>query len=445
VSKGARLPEGPPYVGLLKEDEAFLRWYLNVRRGSENTAAGYLRKMGNICAEHGINPKDLAKLSPVELNTFIGGLISAREEAGQRGSAIKSYVKALKSWLRFNAIKLELEPKLREDTPKYVDEKVFTRQQLASVLDHAGIREKVSISLIGFGGVRPATIGDATGTDGLKVHDFPELRIDAEKRKVEFEKVPTAVVVRRAVSKSRSAYTTFLPAQACEYVKQYLEDRMERGERLTPDSAVVTVTASNAAKEASRPLNHQKPYGEHITSTNIRNSIRKVIREAGFDWRPYLLRRYADTRMMHAEADGLIIRDWRQFWMGHSGDIEFVYTLQKGLDDDTLERMRDAYQKATNRYLVTSAEGTEEDLVTKIRKQILLTVYDQADVEKMRINDKSDEDVMALIREKLVAGIIGDAAQKVVKPDEVEQWLTKGWKWTGNLSDGRAVLEPAAR
>lgn len=45
MSKGARLPEGSPYVGLLKEDEAFLRWYLNVRRGSENTAAGYLRKM----------------------------------------------------------------------------------------------------------------------------------------------------------------------------------------------------------------------------------------------------------------------------------------------------------------------------------------------------------------------------------------------------------------
>ncbi len=45
-------------MGLLKEEEVFLRWYLNLRRGSENTAAGYLRRVGNGCAEHGVRPRE---------------------------------------------------------------------------------------------------------------------------------------------------------------------------------------------------------------------------------------------------------------------------------------------------------------------------------------------------------------------------------------------------
>ena len=52
-----------------------------------------------------------------------------------------------------------------------------------------------------------------------------------------------------------------------------------------------------------------------IRITNISDFIRKAIRDAGFTWRPYVLRRYFDTRLMMAESDGLIIRDYRTFWM----------------------------------------------------------------------------------------------------------------------------------
>jgi hypothetical protein len=66
--------------------------------------------------------------------------------------------------------------------------------------------------------------------------------------------------------------------------------------------------------------------------------IRKSIRMAGFSWRPYVLRRYFDSRMMLAQADGLIIRDFRVFWMGHKGDIEHTYTLNKKLSSDIIEK-----------------------------------------------------------------------------------------------------------
>jgi len=42
--------------------------------------------------------------------------------------------------------------------------------------------------------------------------------------------------------------------------------------------------------------------------------------------------------MMHAEDDKLLIRDYRVFWIGHVGDIEHVYTRNKGLDEQTLDK-----------------------------------------------------------------------------------------------------------
>lgn len=66
------------------------------------------------------------------------------------------------------------------------------------------------------------------------------------------------------------------------------------------------------------------------------------MRRAGFDWRPYILRRYFDIRLMIIEMDDVIIRDFRVFWMGHRGDIEHTYTLNKQLPKDVREKMRSA-------------------------------------------------------------------------------------------------------
>jgi hypothetical protein len=66
-----------------------------------------------------------------------------------------------------------------------------------------------------------------------------------------------------------------------------------------------------------------------IRTSNIGDAIRLPIRRAGFPWRPYVLRSYFETQMVIAESKGWVIRDYRQFFMGHSGDIEHVYTLNK--------------------------------------------------------------------------------------------------------------------
>ena len=74
------------------------------------------------------------------------------------------------------------------------------------------------------------------------------------------------------------------------------------------------------------PKSANKPF---IRSVNISDAIRAALRKAGFPWRPYVLRSYFDTQLMLAESKGLIIRGYRQFFMGHKGDIENTYTTNK--------------------------------------------------------------------------------------------------------------------
>lgn len=143
-------------------------------------------------------------------------------------------------------------------------------------------------------------------TDGLRLKDLPELKWDHEAKKVTFTTVPALVRVRAPISKLGHEYLTFLNAQGCEYVKQYLELRMMLGERLTPDSAVLT--QKYAIQEQERPNFRDrvsKKRGDLITVENVRDLIRSAIREAGFRWRPYILRRYFDHNMLlNATARG---------------------------------------------------------------------------------------------------------------------------------------------
>ena len=69
---------------------------------------------------------------------------------------------------------------------------------------------------------------------------------------------------------------------------------------------------------------------------------------------------------MMAESKGLVLRDYRQFWMGHKGDIENRYTTNKQkLPETVIEDMRAAYARSeeflqTNEKAETSEEKVKE-------------------------------------------------------------------------------------
>ncbi|MGP8123264.1 MAG: hypothetical protein ACLP8B_22405, partial [Xanthobacteraceae bacterium] len=226
---------------------------------------------------------------------------------------------------------------------------------------------------------------------------------------------------------------TFIGQEASNYLKDYLELRIREGEQLNLNSAMIT------------PKQKMKSF---IRTSNVGDSIRGCIRKAGFSWRPYVLRSYFDTQLMLAESKGLILRDYRQFWMGHKGDIENRYATNKQrLPESVVEDMRSAYARSEE-FLQTKTndETNEEKLARALRKQFLLLAGAKKDeIDKIDLADVGDEDFREMLRNQLL-GIrtTNNTKQKVVSVEEANDYLAKGWEYVAKVSDNKVVIKANA-
>lgn len=417
------------YKELLK-DKGISRWFDNLRAKSYLTATVYLRGLGYYCELTGLTPYEIlddAKSGKLR-NDFMD-FVRKMEREGKAGSYIARYKKVLRSWLGFNGMDFKFGVNIAYENraPRVEGERIPEKSELAKILRSGSLRARLAISLLAFSGLRPETLGNAEGTDGLKISDFPEMRID--NGKVEFDKVPTMVSVRYTLSKAKNSYFTFLSQEGMTYLKEYLESVMKEGDILTPET----------------PLFKLDPQGrishKFIRTQLATRDIRIAIKSAGYSWRPYVLRAYFATALDNAENKGLISHPWRMFFMGHKGDIEARYSTNKRLPPDMIEEMRAAYVKAS-KFLETEEKGIKEEDVAKITSDtmretaimILETAYG------MKLSDKEREELMALdineLQDKLRemfkdkrAEILNNGNKhKTIPERELERYLNQGWE-----------------
>jgi len=423
----------PSHIHLL-EDAEVRRWYENVRRGSRITADVYLRRLGGLCMRKNTTPAALARLGDRDATRLLLDHVSRLEAEGYAGSYIESIVKAARSWLSHNRTALTVKIKITgtEDTPTLLNERTPTSQELAGILRAGELDARAAAALIAFSGVRPISIGNYDGSDGIRVGDFLEVNIDRGEKKVEFEKIPALVRVRKCISKARHQYLTLLCEEGCRYLADYWEYRMRLGETFTSDSAAIR------ARFASK---------QFIRTTNVGDKIRNAIRVAGFTWRPYVLRSYFDTQLMLAESKGLVMRDYRVFWMGHKGDIEHRYTTNKHrLPEPVIEDMRQSYRRA-QKYLQTQEPTGESDLRLEFRRQLLLVVgYSKKEVEEMKLEELGDDELQTRLKERLLKKngnnhLSSNGGQKVIAVDDVEEYIESGWEYVAQLPKGKAIVK----
>ena len=413
----------------LLEDKDVRRWYENLIRGSPACAQIYLRNLGNFCGLMGITPGQLARKPVTEIEDLLMDYVTSAEKK-HAGSYIHNTTKVVKSWLAHNGIQLKRKIKITgaHETPTLKDERVPTKEELKRIFLSGSKQARTACAIIAHAGLRLETLGNYTGYDGLTMRDFPELKIKGSE--VSFEKIPTMVVVRSALSKARHQYFTFLTEEACSYLKDYLEERLRDGELLTSDSAIV------------KPKFAQKPF---IRTVNIGDLMRLAIRSAGLPWRPYVLRCYFDTMLMLAESKGLVLRDYRGFWMGHKGDIENRYTTNKQrLPESVVEDMRAAYARSEE-FLQTkmNEETSEEKLKGSFRRQLLSVAgFGKDEIDDMDVISISEEELQSLVRKKLLGTPTSDGGkQKVVTVDEANGYLAKGWEFVAKLSNNKVVIK----
>jgi len=439
------------YKKLLDSDPNVRRWYFNNAKGSVITADVYLRRLGGFCRLANISPGAYAKLPKRKMEEMAFDFIQEMEnkispETGKKyaPSYVESNLKAILSWAKWNRKSFEMRIKIADlkKRPTIEAERVPTNEELRLLLhaDTTPLRTRVSIAIMAFAGCRPEVQGNYLGLEGLRLKDFKELAI--KEGTVSFTKVPTLIIVRPELSKSRYWYPTFLLEEGCELVKQFLEKRIDAGEVLTPESGVV-VSTEHDAKIANRlPRHDASPF---LRTNKITNEIRKCMRAVKLPWRPYVFRSYFDTQQMLAESKGLVSHTYAQAFMGHGGDIESVYTLRKAeLPPEILEDMRSSYTKVEELLSTRKPSVSMSEVELMTRRQILLfSEFTEREIDELGdLGKYSIQDLKELDRKKEFEklGLNGHSTQKIVPWGELRQHIMNGWELVQRLDDTNEAI-----
>lgn len=422
---------GGRWQGLLV-DRDVKRWYDNLARGSRGTADNYLRVLGRFAAAHDLTPSSFVKLKPKKREDLLADYITGMLDNDKAPSYVEVAKKAVGSWLDWNGVALTRKIRVPGTSrrPSLRESHIPSQEELRRVMNVADARSRTAIALVAFGGVRPEVLGTYLGDDGLRLRDFDEARL--VKGELEIPSMPTRILVPERLSKTGRPYFTFLGPEGAGYLAAYLRERMEGGEKLTPDGPVIT------------PRKVDKDF---MRTVNIGDLIRKPMRAGGLKEAPYIWRSYFASRAMLAEGKGLT-RDYRLFLMGHKGDIQHVYGLHKKLPPDAVETIRRGYKAALEFLETTRDRSRDEDLKSAFRRQILLIAgASEPEVDRMDLDGMSDADLQRIVRERLVGaypstgnGPSNGGRQKVVPLTAVETYLEQGWQWVASLPDERAVV-----
>jgi integrase len=430
----------PRYAHLFDEDPTFKRWYENLSRGSEWTARTRARDLYRFLKKHDLTPGGLIEQAEKDrraVEDLLMDFISELHKDKYSPGYIENYLKAVRSWLEFNEIILVRKIKVgnRDRTPTLEDERVPTKEELGQIMNSARERGRCSIALMAFSGVRPQVLGDMRGDDGLEVRDFPEIYF--ENGEVSYSSVPTRVIIRPELSKAKHRYFSFLAEEGCDYLKGYLEKRLAQGETLSKRSAIIAV---KPGFEAVGWRDGDRESG-HITTKTLTKEIRDAIRPR-FQWRPYVLRAYFDTMLLIAESQGKITHSYRQFFMGHKGDIEARYTTNKAtLPESVVEDMREAYWRSQSFLQTRGKDASEDRLKESFRKQLLLVAgFSPEEVEELDPS-MDDETFQETVRKKLLGSMANNGVnQKVISVKDVESFLSGGWDFVATLPNDRIVV-----
>jgi hypothetical protein len=446
---------------ILDEDKDLERWYNNLRRGSETTANEQVRVLVRYLEHFKMAPSELiskAKADRKAVEDQLDDFITEMTDQGRKSEYLRNYVKVIRSYLNYHDIALIRKIKFSKSSWEPTDDKVPTQDELRKLIMASPLRAQTTEIFIAHTGVRPQVLGNHNGNNGLRLKHILDLEV--ENNKVSFKNMPALVTIPAELSKTSMKYHTFLSTEGCEILKTYLEGRVANThEELGPESPVITISKVGYNKMGRRK--HNKNYGSFFIETqNITREVRQAWKTiTDKPPRPYVLRSYFDTRLMLAESQGKISHAYRQHFMGHKGDIEHTYTLNKnGLPDDVIQDMRRTYI-ACESYLTTEKSASNvEDIKEMLKKQWV----QQAEMYGIKIediqlqvqNEKLDiDEEIRLIQEEIAKvtapqqqdpGTIyknsNDKQHKIVKENDLVPHLNKGWEMERELSNGKFLI-----
>ncbi len=428
-------------------------WYRSMARRSKITADVNYRRLRAFCEQMTVTPAEIVQKArrQVSVRDLLSRFVDREVHKGRAAWYIHSSLIAVKSWLAFNDRPLTLKVEIPSNTvsARRENERVPTVEEMRSVVLAAKPHERVVVALMAFSGLRPGAIGSYLGDDGLRLKDLPELHYPGDgcrtvtpalhvRERAIFEKTPTRLRIRTTSSKARHQYLTFVSEEGCQYVSQYLEQRIARGEELGPDSGL------------AHPRFVEKSF---VRSLNIGARVRRVFKSAGLvdeaqkTPRPYVLRRYFLNRCLEAQSKAGIPDRFVEFWAGHRGDVTAQYytTGLPNLPSSLIEEMRIAYKRCEP-FLSTVPTRAERDEREVHTRRLLLKVagFTEAELKEVDIASLPDAELARLVEERVGHRRADLPIERVFPTSEVGAMLANGWEFVSPLGSEQAVLRQVA-
>lgn len=441
--------------GNLLLDDTVRRWHENLNAKSMITAEVYLRTLGLFCELNNTDPREIIKNGKSkEFKESFSDFVRKLEREGKAGSYIVRFKKVLKSWLKFNDIQISFNVNIKDEhhNPTIENERVPTKDELSRILGKATKRARVSIGLMALSGLRPESIGNHDGSDGIRLRDFKDAELSGEILK--FTESPAILTIRHNLSKARHSYFVFVPDETLGYINAYLKERAEFGERISLDAPLLSF---DYYKRGQRGKN------QFLRTALVTREIRTAIRGIDLNMRPYVLRAYFATGLDIAESKGLISHPWRMFFMGHKGDIESRYSTNKGrLPPDMIEGMKSAYLKCLPLLATDSREMNAKDMQKEFLNQILkedgFTDQEIKDLELLEMdpdkrrelrreklfgskNPAKDASEMARLDRMAMSKMRNGARQKPIPSYAIEAYLNQGFEFISLIPGDKAIVK----
>lgn len=161
----------------LLEDDGVKRWLKNIERGSIITAEVSLRRLGKACELLNTTPIEMvvnARKKARDFQNDLEDLVAKMEDSGKAPQYIIGILKVVKSWLSYNEITLTRKIKIRNpsSTPSIENEQVPSQDELARIFRNSSSRVRAAEALMAFADLRPESLGNHNGSDGLKISDL---------------------------------------------------------------------------------------------------------------------------------------------------------------------------------------------------------------------------------------------------------------------------------
>ena len=280
-----------------------------------NTQSRYGTALSKFCDFLEVTPDQTLKWS---LDTIEDNLLRWKAHMVKElsGNTIKLYLTGVTRWFKFNRKRIEPFDLLKNLSRKgtFSDYPV-SHDDLRKVLDGARLKHKVAISLIAFAGLRPVDVVT------LQYRDIVE----------SYKRGDEVLTIQKVHEKTEREYVSFLGYQGTRYLRDYLELRKSKGEKLTQDSYIIPYRGGQMQSQGLRLTIGtiiEATVGKHPTGSDRRK------------FRPYSLRKY----FRHVVSK--LGEDTAEYLMGHVRGLESLSAVYNGLRDrhpKAIERLKEQY------------------------------------------------------------------------------------------------------